>query len=161
VLKLRKSNEKVKQKIERKLDEGSLSKKGKVLLFYTREGKLNCEGVQINNLYENFVNPYTNEIYSLKDIAFYDEQGYSIFCTYRGFNFSTSFKFDSEKQVFYEKEYDKKYMKMCRQSQAFERAFGNRKRFTFTHLLYYIVGLSIVGIIALLTFISLIYIGVK
>lgn len=154
-----------KEKADKIIQEVSLSKKGKVYMFCSRDGILNCEGVDINNLLENFVNPYTKEIYSLKDISCYDINGKVIFNTFRGLNFSTGMKFvkvkdgKSEKHIFLETKYDKNYMIMCRQSQIFEQALAPTKLLTFSILMYFSIFLTIIGIGWTMTLIGILYGG--
>jgi len=148
---------KITQKVERVLSEG-VKRSAKIYYFYSREGILNCEGVEINSLDENFFFTKSNELYSLKDVCCYDNNQ-PLFFVYRGFNFATRLVYNNKDNCFKEHKYDDDYMIMCRQSQVFKRAFGMKKILGFKFFLNLILTLTLTTLSTILIYWSIIFLN--
>jgi len=127
----------MRSKYKQVIDSGNIKKKAKLLYFTSRDKKtLDCLPYELYNLNENLNFDLTQEFFTIRDVAMITDKTKNFF-TFRGFNFSTKFKYDKTNKVFQEKKYDDKYMSKCRASQYLSRILGTRLKFDFNDLELY------------------------
>jgi hypothetical protein len=137
-----KSYQQAKLTKQRIIESGNLNKKGKLLYFVSRNGKLlDTIPYDLYNLNENLSFDLTQEFFTIREVSLITNNKPQFF-VFRGFNFSTRIEYDKNKKAFIEKQYDLDYMKSCRMSQYESKIFGKKFRFVFDDLIKLIFGIG-------------------
>jgi len=138
-----------KNKLEKIIEAGNLKRKGKILYFPSRkQALLDAIPYELFDLNETYDFDITQEIFSLSDVSFITNEQ-SEFMVYRGFNFSTTFKFNKSKGAFLEKEYDNDYYARRLISQDIKRVNNKRIDFDFKDVIRILFGIGSFIIITL------------
>jgi hypothetical protein len=154
------SYKEIKSRVNILAESGNVKLKGRLNYFTSREkGLLNCIPYDLYTLNEYFNFDVSQEVFSLKDVAFITSKGVE-FNVFRGFNFSTMIIYDKNKKIFQEKPYDIDYYDKIMISQNIARVHRKRIEFDFKDFIRLIFGSALFVIFSFFIIIALILLPV-